>query len=448
MNVEGKRMIDWSEWAKLSTNPDISIDKIDKPEALEGLVVLDLSYGSFSGLFASSLLAEFGARVIRVEPPKGDIAREMTPDGMKINGTGLPYIVESRNKQNITLNIGNVEGKNILRSIVSKVDVLIETFSPGYMDDMGIGWSDLKKVNNRLIYLALNSYGQKGELAERAKKSKWRDYDVIAQALSGFVTTTGIPDEYTEFPEHTRVPTKMGNWMGWYAGGLYGAFSVMGALIFREFSGGEGQFIDMSPAEALMMMNNYAVQFYGLTGEVMGRPANIEPAAHPYCYVRCKDGMVFVAGYTDPNWKTLCTIIERPDLVEKYKTTKDRVNTENMFNIIAEIEKFTRIKTRDELVSIFNLYKGGPGVAVVGEVVTPFETMKFDHWYERDILKKVESEKYGDLIIQWLPAKMTETPPRIKWIGGEIGEDNAFVYLDILGIDRKELDKLRENEII
>lgn len=435
--------MDWTTWAKENTHPD---NATGKPEALTGTTVIDLSYGSFAGLFASSLLSEMGARVIRIEPPEGDLARKMTPFGEFINGTGLPYLLEARNKEHITLDIHKVKGKEILKALVRKADILIETFTPAFMDEMGMGWEDFKAINPRLIYCSINSYGQFGELSDKAKHAGWKCYDIIAQALSGFMSTTGIPESMVEFPEHTRVPTKMGNWMGWYAGGSFAGLSIMAALYVREF-GGTGQFIDVSPAEALMNLNNYALHFYHLTGQVIERPANIEPAAHPYCYVRCKDGMIFLAGYADPNWKALCSIIGRDDLVVKYASVRDRTDPVKAIEIIREIEEFTLARTREELVELWLAYKG-PGVTVAGEVLKPDETIKLDHWYERRLFTKVKEEPWGELLIQGPPAKLSETPPRVKWICREIGADNEMVYLDLLGFAKKKLDQLKSDSVI
>ena len=325
---------------------------------------------------------------------------------------------------------------------MKKADVLVETFTPSFMDELDLGWEALKTINPGLIYVAINSYGQVGELSDKAGNAQWKCYDIIAQALSGFVSTTGIPDSMDEFPEHTRVPTKMGNWMGWYAGGAFSALSVMAALFHREFGGGAGQFIDVSPAEALMNLNNYALHFYHLTGIPMQRPANIEPAAHPYCYVRCKDGMIFLAGYADPNWKALCSIIGRDDLVEQYLTVRDRTTPEKAIEIVREIEKFTLARTREELVAMWLSYKG-PGVTVAGEILKPDETIKLDHWYERRALVKVTEAPWGELLLQGAPVKMTETPPRLKWVCREVGADNEFVYLDLLGFSKKRLNELK-----
>ena len=134
---------DYAKFVYKITNPE---DAPSKPEALEGTLVLDLSYGNYAGLFASSILAELGAEVIRIEPPEGDIARKMTPYGIMINDAGLAYLTEGRNKFHITLNIETEEGRELLRKLVKKADVLIETFKPGYMDSLGVGYRQLKEI--------------------------------------------------------------------------------------------------------------------------------------------------------------------------------------------------------------------------------------------------------------------------------------------------------------
>ncbi len=435
--------MDWKEFVKEATDPRKSKKK---PEALKDLVVLDLSYGSFAGLFASSLLSEFGARVIKIEPPEGDIARKMAPYGLKINGTSIAYIVEGRNKYHITLNIEHSKGREILEELVKKADVLIETFPTGYLDELELGWDKLRLLNSRLVMCSIKTYGEKGYLAEEKQVPETLDYDVVDQARSGFAWCVGIPEEYEEFPEHTRVPTRMGNWMAHYAGGAMAAFVVMAALLFREMTG-EGQHIDISPAEALMAMNNYALHYYHLTGRIIGRVANFEPAAYAYGYFQAKDGMVFIAGYADPNWQALCSIINRPDLVEKYPTLKDRTNPKNFIPMTREIEKFTKRYTREEILNIWLSYKG-PGVTVAGEVLRPDETAKFDHWYERGALVKFKDKDYGEVLIQGLPAKMSETPPRLKWVCRPVGADNILVYKELLGYDQKYLEELKKEGVI
>src|SRR5512134_993781 len=168
---------EYAKWAHRETNPD---EVSRKPEALDDVLVLDASQGSFAGLFASSLLSEMGAEVIRVEPPGGDPARKMTPYGMMIKDAGLGYIVEGRNKFHITMDIASEDGKGLLRRFARKADVLIHAFPPGRMDGLGLGYGPLRGENPGLIFCAIHSYGQFGGDAE--KYSGQPGYDILDQA--------------------------------------------------------------------------------------------------------------------------------------------------------------------------------------------------------------------------------------------------------------------------
>ncbi|WP_290902600.1 CoA transferase [Ferroglobus sp.] len=429
----------WADWARENTDPRKAHLK---PEALEDVVVLDLSYGSFAGLYASSLLAEYGAKVIRIEPPEGDIARKMTPFGIKHKDTGLAYIVEGRNKYHITLDITKEKGRELLKKLVKKADVLIETYPPGYMDELGIGYRQLRKINPKLIYCAIHSFGHFGPKA----KTKMRDYDVIDQAMGGIVWTTGIPEDYEEYPEHTRVPTKLGNWMGWYVGGGFAAFGIMVALFWRRKSG-KGQFIDVAPPEAMAKVTNYYIQYYHYRRKVISRVANFDPAVFVYTLARAKDGMVFMAGFSDINFYALTQIIGRPDLREKYPTIKERLTPENWPVCLAEIEKWSRERTVKEIIDAFMAYTG-EGTAVAGEVLKPIETFKEENFWDRGIFQEIEDPEYGKLVIQSVVAKMEKTPGRIKWVCRKVGADNDYIYKEFLGLNKSDLEELKKEGVI
>src|SRR5215472_4044976 len=194
----------WSTWIQEREDPRSSARK---PEALDDLVVLDVSTGSMSGVFCTSLLAEFGAEVIRVEPPGGDVMRIFTPFGIKHRDTGLGYLVEGRNKLHVTLDLQHETGRAILSSLARRADVLVETFRPGEADGLGIGYRQLSALNPQLIYAAISTYGQWGPEASRQKAK--RDREVADQALSGLVQMTGEPASESESnPGHTRFPPR------------------------------------------------------------------------------------------------------------------------------------------------------------------------------------------------------------------------------------------------
>ncbi|MCJ7803955.1 MAG: CoA transferase, partial [Desulfobacterales bacterium] len=242
----------WPDWVRERDNPRIAHTK---PEALDDITVLDLSYKSFAGCYCSSLLAEFGAEVLRIEPPEGDFIRTCTPYGMLYKGEGLNYLSEGRNKFHISLDLKKPEGREILKGLVGQADVLIETYRPGVMDDWGIGYEQLGEINPRLIFASITGYGQFGSMS----RSRMPDYDNITQARSAVQYTTGevIPEgkSYDECP--WAVPTKAGPWIGWVQAGTFMAVGILAALYWRGMTG-EGQALDVATAEAYASFDDYA----------------------------------------------------------------------------------------------------------------------------------------------------------------------------------------------
>ena len=432
----------WGEWIYELDDPK---KNREKPEALEHITVLDVSYANMAGCFATSTLAEFGATVIRVEPPGGDPARTYSPWGYVHMDTGLGYLNEGRNKFHVTLDLETEEGRAIFRKLAKRVDVVVETFLPGTMDEWGIGYRQLKELNPNLIYCALYTYGQFGPKAACGKA----DVDVVDQAYSGVVSVSGEQPEDPDNPKPSEVPTKQGNWMGWYAGGAWAAVAILAALHYRHLTG-KGQFIDVSPAEAYGRCINYGITYYYGFKETIPRVGNYDVGVFPYTYFKCKDGFAFLSGFADPNWKALCTIINRPDLQEKYPTIFERLNVENMKVMYKEIEKWTMAHTYDEIFDAVMDYNKniGEGVVVPGRISSPMDTMKAENWWIRQALETIDDPHYGEVVIANHAHKMTETPPRVKWVCRPVGADNYYVYAKFLGFGPKRLEELKEKGVI
>jgi len=417
---------DYARWAHKETSPD---DVHLKPEALNDMVVLDASYGSFAGLFASSILAEMGAEVIRIEPHEGDIARKMTPYGITIHGSGLPYIVEGRNKFHITLNLTSEEGKAVFKKLVKKADVLIETFKPAYLDKLELGYRQLKNINPGLIYCAIYNYGHFGGDAQ--KNGNQPSYDIIGQARGVVMSITGESELDSNVPETYKKPLKHGNWMGWYTGGAWAAFGINAAMLYKRKTG-KGQFIDTSPPEGLMAISNYVMQYFHAKREHMPRAGNYDYAVFPYTYEKCKDGYTFIGAYADSSWAALCEIMNRPDLQKQFPTPKERLVPENQPIIQHEIEKFTTQYTSDELLEMITEYSRRPdkkGVVVMGRLESPKDVLTRDHWKDRKTFVTVNDPYYGEVCVQNSSFKaMSRTPGRVKWICRPIGADNDLIY--------------------
>ncbi len=437
---------EFARWAYRETYPP---DACKKPEALDDMLVIDASHGSFAGLFTSSILAEMGAEVIRIEPPGGDLARKMSPYGMMIGDSGLAYIVEARNKFHVTLDLAKPEGRKLFARLAGKATVLIETFKPGYLDGLDIGYRQLGEANPGLIYCAISSYGHYGADAERHANQP--GYDILDQARGVIMSITGEPDLDPEIAPTYKRPMKHGNWMGWYAGGAWSALGILMAMFHRRKSG-KGQMIDSSPPEGLLAISNYALQYFHMSGEQMPRAGNYDYAVFPYTYVKCKDGYTFISGFTDPNFTALCEIINRPELLKQFPTIKERLTPQNQPTIQHEIEKFTVNYTADEIQDMVYMYskrEDKKGTVVSGRLENPQDVLTRDHWQERRTFLKWNDPNYGELLIQNSSFKaMTRTPGRIKWACRPIGADNEFIYHRYLGVGPGKLKELQKDGVI
>jgi crotonobetainyl-CoA:carnitine CoA-transferase CaiB-like acyl-CoA transferase len=439
---EDEKKLSWPDWIREQDDP---ADAASKPEALDHLTVLDCSHGSLAGCFASSTLAELGAEVIRIESPEGNPERTFSPWGFMHKDTGLGYLNEGRNKFHITLNLKTPAGQEIFRKLAKRADMVIETFLPGTMDEWGIGYRQLSVENPKLIYCAVYAYGQFGPKATCGKA----DVDVVNQAFSGVTAVTGELPQDPAHPKPSEVPTKQGNWMSWYAGGAFATLGMLAALHFRTLSG-KGQFIDISPPEAFGRLINYGLTYYQEYQDIIPRVGNYDVGVFPYTYFKCKDGYAFLSGFSDINWKALCTILKRPDLQTQFPTIFDRLNVDNMKVMYKEIEKWTTAHTYDEIYDAVMDYNKniGVGIVVPGRVTPPMETMKTENWWVRQTFEKFNDPYYGELTIANQAWKMTETPPRVKWICRPVGGDNAFVYSRRLGLGPEQLKKLKGKGII
>ena len=420
----------------------------DKPEAISGIRVLEYCPGHFGGMVTASILGEFGADVIKVEPPGGDPARTYTPEGIAIGGTGLLFLSEARNRRFATLSLEAEEGRNVFRRMAKKADVIVTSESAARMDEFGIGYASLSNENPGMIFLALSTYGSFGPDAGR----KVKDSDILCQALSGTPHIVGEP-EGAGPPGPHQSPTRLGNWHGWFVQGLWGAFGVLAALNFRAETG-KGQFVDVSGAEGLMKFADYNITWMHTAGQARQRVGNFDPAVFPYTYIRCRDGHTFMAAYNDEAFESLMNIIGRPELVKdpRFATPSSRVRMENEKALLSIIEEWSGGLTADEILRAVEDYtskrSGSAAAVVTGRVNRPLETLAEANWWERGCFSRAADPVYGDLLLAAPPWKMSGTPARIKSVCRPAGADNREVYRDLLGLSTAEVDSLSSRGII
>jgi crotonobetainyl-CoA:carnitine CoA-transferase CaiB-like acyl-CoA transferase len=437
-----------ASWIRERDDPKIASTK---PEALHDITVLDLSYKSYAGCYCSSMLSEFGAKVIRIEPAAGDFLRTCTPYGLLHQGEGLNYLTEGRNKYHITLNLEKPKAREILKSFARHADVLIETYKPGTMDEWGVGYEQLKEINPRLIFASITAFGQFGS----RNGSKMPDYDNIIQARSAIQYASGevLPDgkNYDDCPY--AVPTKVGPWMGWVPAGTFMAAGILAALYWRGMTG-EGQALDVATAEAYSCFDDYAALWYQEEGRVNERFGSLDVAGWLYCFAPTKDGAVFLGGLRLEMWQAFVDMIGKWDEwgAASWKNLSNFMRQEEQLKWAPLVFAETRKYTNAELVAMSVKYtKEGrlaPIAPVVAPVVSPDETMKDANWIDRGLFTPIKDPVYGEVVVAQAQHKMTETPIRTKWICRPIGYDNEYIYLRYLSLGPARLKRLKQENVI
>lgn len=402
-----------------------------KPEALDGVVVLDVSYANFSGIIAASLFAEFGAEVIKIEPEEGDPARGITPYGVNVNGVGIPFLMEGRNKRYLTLDVRTEEGRRDLEKLAAKADVLIETSPAGQMDSWGIGYRQLSQTNPGLIYVAITPYGQYTDKAREFRNLP--DSDITSQAASGIAANIGDPDTS---PEPYNWPLKAGAWIGWYTSGVEAALGAAIALLYKH-STGEGQMIDVASADAYASLVGYPVTIGSTWRKARPRIGRHDFCLYPYGFWESKDGFVAVAAPRDHDFRALLKLLKLWKIEDDWRFTPDRIPDvlEQIEELYGLIQEQTVKYTSDELVKMALQYSAksarskwrGGGVPIIMKVQKPSETMKNPHWAIRNAFQEIDHKSLGKFTIPANFVKMSESPPRVKWISCDIGQDNDYV---------------------
>ena len=322
-------------------------------QALSDVTVIDL--GQVIAMpFCTMLLADMGARVIKVE--SRERGRERVSLGVKRVRDGVEERVPAaqyrdRNKLGITLELKTPEGAELFKELVARADVVTENWSVGTMERLGLGYEDLKQVNPRLVYASITAFGQNGPYAEQ------RGYDMLAQAISGYMSITG-------FPEHP--PTRSGQSISDYYAGMLCAFSIMSALHYRDRSG-KGQRIDLALLDSLLIALDNLGERYTVGGELLTRAGNVSFAGSSSGVYPTTDGHVaVVAGASNAVWKRFCEIIGRADLVRDPGFATAAARRDRRDEIAGIIQGWTSGRSKAEVVG--TLAAGGVPAAPVNNV--------------------------------------------------------------------------------
>jgi CoA:oxalate CoA-transferase len=393
---------------------------------LNGIKVLDLT-NVYSGPYCSMLLKEFGAEVIKVERTGyGDVVRRDAPlTEAQESGT---FVILNRGKKSITLNIATEKGRDIVKQLIKKCDVLLENFSPGTMAKLGLGSKEMCALNPGLIYASLSAYGQTGP------RSNYPGFDPVLQSMGGLTSVNGQPD---------GPPTKCAVSIGDFGTGLYTAYAILGALFYRQKTG-RGQIIDMSIQDCVWMLTS--IEFsptYFIAGRVPKRLGNGHPIMSPGNLYPSKDGSVIISTGVLVMVHRLYKAMGREDLINTPLGENQNIRIKYRDQIDAAVTEWTKNKTGEEIERILRK-------ADVPCVVVPtFDKVCHDEQLiSRGMITQVEQTMSGKMTVPGSVFKMSETPGNSSYPAPILGESNQEVYGCILGFSDKEIEELSNKQII
>ncbi len=390
---------------------------------LKGVRVIELG-NTFAGPACGRMFADFGAEVIKVEPPEGDPVRQM---GNFHNGVSLQAVSIQRGKRSIVIDLKTPQGKQVLRDLLRDADVLIENNRPGVMERLGFGWDDVQAINPRTVMVRISGYGQTGPNASRP------GYGAICDAFSGVRELTGDPD---------RPPSRVALATTDYLTAVYSAFGAMMALFHRQQSG-RGQLVDAALYETGFSMMEGAVPAFDKLGLVPTRQGPNLPNVAPNSLYPTSDGYVLIAANNGPTWERLVRAIERLDLLADTRFGSVYLRGQNAAALDALIVQWTREHTGPEVEAVMLRHE-----VPCSRVFTLADVFRDPHFAARDMLLDVPHPVLGSTRQQGIVPKLSETPGAVRWSGPEIGADSVQVLSEILGYSASSIRDLIETGIV
>jgi formyl-CoA transferase len=378
---------------------------------LSGLRVIELGQ-LIAGPFASKMLGEFGADVIKVEPPEtGDPLRAWR---MLHDGTSVWWAAHARNKRSITLNLREPEGQDVIRQLAKDADILIENFRPGALEKWGIGFKELHAINPKLIMLRVSGYGQTGPYKDRP------GFGVIGEAMGGLRYLTGEPG---------RPPVRTGVSIGDTLSGLHGVIGVLMALRHREQQGGVGQEVDVALYESVFNMLESVLPEYSKFGAIRQPSGASMPGIAPTNAYLCKDGKyALIAGNGDSIYKRLMEMINRTDLATDPKLARNAGRAEHADLIDAAISAYTAQHSLDDVLTAMN----AAGVPA-GKSYDAADIANDPHYQARDMILNATLADGSVVKVPGIVPKLSKTPGQITRAAPALGQHTTEI-LEGLGI--------------
>ncbi|KAF9123098.1 hypothetical protein BGX30_001622 [Mortierella sp. GBA39] len=402
--------------------------------ALDGIRVLDLTR-VLAGPYCTQLLGDLGAEVIKIENPRGGddtrawgppFAKNIDPSSSATQESAY-FLGVNRNKKSITVNIRTPQGRDLIHDLVKKCDVLVENYVPGKLDEMGLGYEQLRALNPRLIYTSITGYGQTGPYRMRP------GYDVMIEAEAGLMYITG---------EENGTPVKVGVAVTDLTTGLYAHGAIMAALLARHRTG-RGQHIDCSLLDAQIVTLANIASSYLISGQEAKRMGTSHPSIVPYQVLPSRDSHIMIGAGNDGQFKILCSVLQLNDLPESpdFKTNMDRVrNRKELITILTE-----RLKTKDNAYWLSQLEGRGIPFAPINNIAQTFEHPQV---IARDMIQEIDHPKAGKIKLTGPAVKYSETKPSIRIPPPLLGQHTDEILKDVLEYDDERIRDLKDSHAV
>jgi formyl-CoA transferase len=407
-----------------SLNPKSGSDPDFASGPLKGIKVLELG-SLIAGPFCGKTLADFGAEVIKVEPPgDGDPLRRWR---RMRNGVSLWWQVQSRNKKSIALDLRQAEGQAIVRRLVRDCDIVIENFRPGALEKWNLGWDALSRENPKLVLVRISGYGQTGPYRERP------GFAAIGEAMGGMRYLTGFPD---------RPPVRPNLSVGDTLASLHGVIGALLALHHVQ-KGNQGQVIDVALYESVFNITESLLPEFDAQGVVRERSGSTLPGIAPSNLYACRDGSyVLIAGNADALFRRLMSAIGREDLRDDPALAKNDGRAEQMARIDEAISAWTLKFTQDEILEAMEKAE-----VPAGRIYSAADIAADPHYAARGMIQEVLAGDGEPLKVPGVIPKLSATPGAIRTPAPKLGEHTEQVLLSI-GFSREEISRLREQKVI
>jgi len=389
---------------------------------LEGITVLDLTR-VLSGPYCTMLLADMGARVIKIEQPgKGDDTRGWGPPFL--NGESAYFLSVNRNKESVTIDFKHPEGRALLNRLVDRCDVLVENFRPGTLAKLGLDYASLSTRHPQLVYCSVSGFGQTGPRRQES------GYDAVIQAEGGLMSITGAAE---------GPPFRLGVAIADIVSGMFAAYGISLALLSRERSG-RGQEVDIAMLDAVSALLTYQAGAYFASGHVPRRLGNRHPSIVPYETFAASDGDFVLAVGNDDLWKTFCEVADL-DFGDRFATNRQRVmGYDTLRPLIA-----SRLETQTRQYWIDRLTAAGVPCGSVRDIGELFGDPQLR---ARDMVASVQHETIGSMEVLGVPVKLSATPGSVRTPPPRLGEHTAAVLAYDLGLGADAIATLREQRAI